>query len=132
MTIAPTSPAGSWARPKAAVPASGTSTSARPIETEYRPRPPVDVRRTVLYQRHGGGDPTMVVAGEVIWRASRTPEVFVLDAGHRLVYRGAPDSDHRDPDGAEPYLRPALAAALAGARPEVQETPTVGCTIKWR
>ena len=49
-------------------------TSARPIETEYRPRRPVDVRRTVLYQRHGGGDPTMVVAGEVIWRASRTPE----------------------------------------------------------
>ena len=32
------------------------------------------MRRTVLYQRHGGGDPTMAVAGEVIWRASRTPE----------------------------------------------------------
>ena len=64
--------------------------------------------------------------------ASRTPEVFVFDAGHRLVYRGAPDSDHRDPDGAEPYLRPALEAALAGAPPEVQETPAVGCTIKWR
>jgi peroxiredoxin len=64
--------------------------------------------------------------------ASRTPEVFVFDAGHRLVYRGAPDSDHRDPDGAEPYLRPALEAALAGAQPKVQETPAVGCTIKWR
>ena len=64
--------------------------------------------------------------------ATRTPEVFVFDADHRLVYHGAPDSDHKDPDGAEPYLRPALDAALAGAQPQVQDTPAVGCTIKWR
>jgi peroxiredoxin len=64
--------------------------------------------------------------------AARTPEVFVFDAAHRLVYHGAPDSSHTDPDGAEPYLRPALDAALAGTQPEVQETPPVGCTIKWR
>jgi peroxiredoxin len=64
--------------------------------------------------------------------ASRTPDVFVFDAEHRLVYHGAPDSDHRDPEGAEPYLRPALEAALAGSRPETAETPPVGCTIKWK
>ena len=64
--------------------------------------------------------------------AARTPEVFVFDAAHRLVYHGAPDSSHGDPDGAEPYLRPALDAALAGTQPAVQETPAVGCTIKWR
>lgn len=46
---------------------------ARPRETEYRPGHPLDLRRTVLYQRRGGGDPTMTTAGEVIWRASRTP-----------------------------------------------------------
>jgi len=63
--------------------------------------------------------------------AARTPEVFVFDADHRLVYHGAPDSDHQDPSGAEPYLRPALNAVLAGTQPEVQETPPVGCTIKW-
>ena len=64
--------------------------------------------------------------------AARTPEVFVFDGDRRLVYHGAPDSSHTDPDGAEPYLRPALDATLAGTRPEVQETPPVGCTIKWR
>ena len=64
--------------------------------------------------------------------AARTPEVFVFDAEHRLAYHGAPDSNHQDPEGAEPYLRPALAAVLAGDRPAVQETPPVGCTIKWR
>jgi peroxiredoxin len=64
--------------------------------------------------------------------AARTPEAFVFDADGRLVYHGAPDSDHRDPDRAEPYLRSALDAALAGATPETAETPPVGCTIKWR
>jgi len=47
--------------------------TGRPIETEYRPRHPLDLRRTVLFQRRGAGDPTIVVDGAVIWRASRTP-----------------------------------------------------------
>ncbi|MDZ8160210.1 DNA-3-methyladenine glycosylase family protein [Microbacterium aquimaris] len=46
----------------------------RPRETEYRPRHPLDLRRTVVFQRHGVNDPTMRVDGAVIWRASRTPE----------------------------------------------------------
>jgi len=45
----------------------------RPLETEYRPRHPLDLRRTVLSQRRGAGDPTMLMDGAVIWRASRTP-----------------------------------------------------------
>lgn len=75
-------------------------------------------------------DETQEVAAA--YGAARTPEVFVFDAAHRLVYHGAPDSSHTDPDGAEPYLRPALDAALAGTQPDVRETPPVGCTIKWR
>jgi peroxiredoxin len=64
--------------------------------------------------------------------AARTPEVFLFDATHRLVYRGAPDSDHQSPTGAEPYLRRALDATLGGQEPKPAETPAVGCTIKWR
>jgi peroxiredoxin len=64
--------------------------------------------------------------------ASRTPEVFLFDAEHRLAYHGTPDSDHQDPAGAEPYLRDALEAVLGGHEPSVQEVPPVGCTIKWR
>ena len=64
--------------------------------------------------------------------ASRTPEVFLFDAEHRLVYHGTPDSDHQDPGGAEPYLRDALESVLAGEQPQVQDVPPVGCTIKWR
>ena len=64
--------------------------------------------------------------------ASRTPEVFLFDGEHRLVYHGTPDSDHQDPEAAEPYLRDALDAVLAGETPGVQDVPAVGCTIKWR
>ena len=66
------------------------------------------------------------------YAASRTPEVFVFDREHRLAYHGAPDSDHRDPAGAEPYLRNALDAVLGGRAPAPAETPPVGCTVKWR
>lgn len=66
------------------------------------------------------------------YNAARTPEVFVFDRSHRLVYHGAPDSEHTNPSGAEPYLRRALDAALDGATPTPAETPPVGCTVKWR
>ena len=66
------------------------------------------------------------------YTAARTPEVFLFDSGHRLVYHGAPDSNHRDPDGAEPYLRNAVDAVLAGRTPPTAQTPPVGCTVKWR
>jgi peroxiredoxin len=63
--------------------------------------------------------------------AQRTPEVFLLDAEHRLAYHGAPDSDYTDETGADPWLRRALDAVLAGEAPPLTETAPVGCTIKW-
>lgn len=65
------------------------------------------------------------------YSAARTPEVFLFDGDHKLVYHGAPDSDHTDPDGAEPYLRNAFEAALSGGSPSPAETPPVGCTVKY-
>src|SRR3954453_16441923 len=65
---------------------------ARPLETEYRPRHPLDLGRTVLYQRRGAGDPTMTVTGRGIWRASRTPEgvaTLALRETARGVVHGA-------------------------------------------
>lgn len=64
--------------------------------------------------------------------ASRTPEAFALDREHRLLYHGAPDSNYQDPGGAVPHLRHALDAAIEGRTPSLPETPSVGCTIKWR
>jgi peroxiredoxin len=75
-------------------------------------------------------DETQEVAAA--YGAARTPEVFLFDADHRLAYHGTPDSDHRDPKNAAPYLREALDAVLNGGKPEPAEVPAVGCTIKWR
>jgi hypothetical protein len=64
--------------------------------------------------------------------AERTPEIFLFDADLKLHYHGAPDSDYDDAEAAEPYLRNALDALLAGQQAPVVETPSVGCTIKWK
>lgn len=52
----------------------GTPNQARPLETVYRARRPVSLRRAVVFQRRGAGDPTLTTAGDVIWRVSRTPQ----------------------------------------------------------
>ena len=64
--------------------------------------------------------------------AERTPHVYVLDAQHRLAYRGAPDADHSDESLNAQWLRDALDAVLSGAEPERAETPARGCSVKWR
>lgn len=63
---------------------------ARPIETVYHPRHPLDLRATVGFQRRGAHDPTMTVEGPVIWRASRTPLGVAT-----IALRGASDGSVR-------------------------------------
>jgi thiol-disulfide isomerase/thioredoxin len=60
--------------------------------------------------------------------AQVTPHIFVLDGEHRLVYRGAPGSEHEDAE----WLRAALDSALAGSAPAEAETRPRGCSVKWR
>jgi peroxiredoxin len=64
--------------------------------------------------------------------AKTTPDVFVLDAGGRLRYRGAPDADYDDPGQRAAWLRDALDAVLAGEAPARAQTNPVGCSIKWK
>ena len=64
--------------------------------------------------------------------AEVTPHVFVLDGEQRLVYRGAPDADHQRPEENAAWLREALDAVLDGRPVERPETPSRGCTVKWR
>jgi peroxiredoxin len=64
--------------------------------------------------------------------AEVTPHVFVLDGEQRLVYRGAPDADHRDPAQNAAWLRDALDSALAGTPVAQPETRARGCSVKWR
>jgi peroxiredoxin len=64
--------------------------------------------------------------------AKTTPDLFVLDAGGRVRYRGAPDGEYDDPSAGAAWLREALDAVLAGEDPVRAETRPVGCSIKWK
>ena len=63
--------------------------------------------------------------------ATRTPEVFLFDAAMRLFYHGAIDDNARDASKVEsPFVMDALASYKAGRAVAVQETNSIGCTIK--
>ena len=64
--------------------------------------------------------------------ARTTPDVFVLDAEGRLVYRGAPDADHLDEGQDAAWLRAALDDVLSGRPVGRAETDPVGCSVKWK
>ena len=83
-------------------------------------------RWPIPYLHDEGQDVARALGAEV------TPHVFVLDREHRLVYRGAPDSDHRDETRDAEWLRAALDSALAGEAPREAETRARGCSVKWR
>lgn len=66
--------------------------------------------------------------------AACTPDFFLFDARHRLVYRGQFDASR--PGNGIPVtgedLRAAIDAVLSG-RPVIDDQrPSVGCSIKWR
>lgn len=68
------------------------------------------------------------------YQAACTPDFYVFDAEHRLVYRGQLDDSR--PNNGKPLngadLRNALDHLLAGKPlPELQR-PSIGCNIKWR
>jgi peroxiredoxin len=65
--------------------------------------------------------------------ASKTPEVYLFDAGGKLVYHGAIDDNAEDAAAVKtPYLRQAIDAMLAGQPIPMAETKALGCSIKFR
>lgn len=65
------------------------------------------------------------------WGARVTPDVFVLDASGRLVYKGSPDGDHGDESAGAQFVRDVLDDVLAGRPARMSGTKAAGCKIKW-
>ncbi|NJM93578.1 MAG: thioredoxin family protein [Cytophagales bacterium] len=67
--------------------------------------------------------------------ASRTPHVFILEnmgGEFKVAYIGAIDNNYKDPKAvSERYVEDAVNSLLAGKRPKVDMTKSVGCGIKW-
>jgi peroxiredoxin len=68
------------------------------------------------------------------YRAACTPDLYLFDRDHRLVYRGQFDDSRpgngRPVTGAD--LRTALDAVLAGRAVPASQRPSMGCNIKWK
>ena len=68
------------------------------------------------------------------YRAACTPDLFLFDHQHKLVYRGQLDDSRPGNDvpvtGSD--LRAAAEAVLAGLTVTVEQKPSIGCNIKWK
>lgn len=68
------------------------------------------------------------------YQAACTPDFFLFDASHALVYRGQFDASRPGNDvpidGRD--LSAAVEALLNGAPPINEQLPSMGCNIKWR
>jgi peroxiredoxin len=76
-------------------------------------------------------DETQAVAKA--YGAACTPDLFLFDGAGRLAYHG--QFDDARPGNGKPVtgkdLRTAVDAVLAGAAPSAEQTPSIGCNIKW-
>jgi peroxiredoxin len=66
--------------------------------------------------------------------AACTPDFFLFDSHHKLVYRG--QFDESRPGNRIPVtgsdLKSAFDAVLGGWAPDTNQKPSVGCNIKWK
>lgn len=67
------------------------------------------------------------------YKAACTPDFFLFDRHHNLVYRGQFDGSR--PGNGVPVtgidMRAACDAVLSGAEVAVDQKPSIGCNIKW-
>jgi peroxiredoxin len=104
-------------------------------DSERYPRDSLQAMRARVEQGEFEGVPYLRDESQDVARAygaETTPDVFVLDAGGLLRYRGAPDADYEEPTQNAAFLRAALDAVLDGRDPDPLQTPPVGCSIKWK
>lgn len=68
------------------------------------------------------------------YRAACTPDFFLFDSEHKLVYRG--QFDDARPRNDEPVtgadLSDAIKALVANMPPLEEQKPSLGCNIKWK
>ena len=68
------------------------------------------------------------------YKAACTPDIYLFDAGFRLVYRGQfdPSRPGSDVPVTGKDLREAIELVLAGQPIPTDQHPSVGCNIKWK
>jgi peroxiredoxin len=63
--------------------------------------------------------------------ATRTPEVYLIDATGKIIYKGAIDDNPSDATNVKKeFLKEAISENIAGKKVSVKESKSVGCSIK--
>jgi peroxiredoxin len=66
------------------------------------------------------------------FKAQCTPDLYLLDAGHKLAYHGRLDDNwQNEGEVTREELKEALDALVAGKAPIAKQIPSMGCSIKW-
>ena len=94
-------------------------------------------RLAEMARDHGITYPILFDASQEVakeYRAACTPDFFLFDGQHRLVYRGQLDNSR--PGSGIPVtgqdLRAAVEAVLSGKSVPQEQVPSMGCNIKWK
>lgn len=62
-----------------------------------------------------------------------TPDFFLFDQNHQLAYRGRLDDSWKDASQVKKTeLKNAIDSLLKGEKPQTEQTPSMGCSIKWK
>lgn len=109
------------------------------IQSNDAERYPADGPEAMAAEAHEHGfgfpylfDETQEVAKA--YRAACTPDLYLFDGDHELVYRGQFDGSRpgNDVPVTGQDLRAAVEAVLAGETPDEDQAPSLGCNIKWK
>ncbi len=106
-----------------------------PNDAERYPRDSYEAMQERVSRDEGWPMPYLRDESQEVARAydaKTTPDVFVVDSGGVLRYRGAPDGDHGDESQNAQWLRDALNGLRAGEDIALPETEPVGCSVKWK
>ena len=67
------------------------------------------------------------------YKAACTPDVFVYDKDRKLYYHGRINDNWQNPENVtKEELKDALNSLLAGDSPPQSQSPSLGCSIKWK
>ena len=118
--------------------ASSTQTRLIPVTRwpDYHDWPSVAGLRWMIFNAKEKGFPFVYLLdeGQEIfpqYGASRTPEIYLLDATHKLRYHGAIDDNSGDAEAVTVnYVEKAVAALENGKDPDPSDIKAVGCSIK--
>lgn len=67
------------------------------------------------------------------YQAQCTPDIYVYDHHLELAYHGRFDDNGKDPFSVgKKDLEEAVLALLRGERPDPDQKPSIGCSIKWK